>query len=429
MEPDKYIFYDETISMCEIDDCLKLIPTKIIIQDNNVFYLKYCSAHGYQKTLISTDVEYYKKCRDITTSSNRPKNPLRAVNKGCPYDCGLCSEHEQHSAMAIVEIIEECNLGCPTCIANSHIGAGKAKSLQTVQAMFETLLKYDDNPDLVMISGGEPTIHPQFMKIMQLAYSMPFKRIMLITNGIKIAEDLELVERLSLLRDRLEIYLQFDSLRGNVLENIRGVDLRAIRVKSVENLEKHELHSALICVVKKSLNEFDMGNVIRFALQYEYIRGVTFQPCKITGRNLSFEKESNYITLSEVRSNILTTFEDVPSHEFIPHPLNPENISIAYFLKEANSLVPITNHLLYSHTSLKKPKSPFPYAHEFKRQMYFLPHLNHGAIKYEDLFRVSIVSFLDKYNFCIKSVKRSCIHFVTETGEIIPLDTYYLLYN
>ena len=48
---------------------------------------------------------------------------------------------------------------------------------------------------------------------------------------------------------------------------------------------------------------------------------------------------------------------------------------------------------------------------------------------YDKIFRVVIVQFLDRYNFCIAAVKRSCIHFVTREGKIIPFDTYNLFYR
>ena len=40
-----------------------------------------------------------------------------------------------------------------------------------------------------------------------------------------------------------------------------------------------------------------------------------------------------------------------------------------------------------------------------------------------------ILQFLDRYNFDIGTVKRSCVHFVTEEGQIIPFDTYNTFYR
>jgi glycosyltransferase involved in cell wall biosynthesis len=50
-------------------------------------------------------------------------------------------------------------------------------------------------------------------------------------------------------------------------------------------------------------------------------------------------------------------------------------------------------------------------------------------LSYENIFRITIVQFLDRFNFCVGNVKRSCIHFVTPEEQIIPFDTYNLFYR
>lgn len=427
MEEEKYIFYGQTTSLCE--ECLCLVPAKIIFQDNKVFYLKHCPTHKEQKTLISTDIEYFKKSRVINYLSNKPQKYKNEIVNSCPNDCGLCSDHEQHTAMGIIEILDECNMQCPTCIGAFHPGAGKVKSFGQINEMFNTLLYHQPKTDIVMISGGEPTIHPQLFEILDLAYSLPFKHIMLISNGIKIADDLDFVSKLSKYKDKLEVYLQFDSLKDDVIENIRGIRIKDKRIQSVINLEKEKIHSTLICVVKKSLNEYEMNDVIDFGLSYKYVRGVTFQTCKFTGRNETFSKEHNYITLSEVRSNILSNSHHFTDLDIIPHPLNPENIAIGYLKKEDHQTKAVTNFLFTQPQSARRYKINFPHADELSKKMYFLPELDSEDVKYSNLFRVTIVSFLDKFNFCTASVKRSCIHFVTLKKEVIPLDTYYLFYQ
>lgn len=420
-------FYGKTTSLCE--ECLKPIETNIFVEDNNVFYLKYCPVHKEQKTLISTDFSYYKQCREAKIS-NKPTKTKFKIDKGCPYDCGLCSSHEQHTAMGIVEIIDECNLNCPTCLAASHPGAGKIKSIVEIEQMFDTLVEYEKLPDLLMISGGEPTIHPNIFEILDAAKTKPVKHIMLISNGVKIAEDNEFVKKLKNYKDNFEIYLQFDSLNSKVLTHIRGENLTDIRLKALKNLEDAEIHSTLICIVKKGVNETEMSEVIDFALKYKFVRGVTFQPCKITGRNENFEKNTNCITLSEVRGTIIKYSKHFSTFDLIPHPLNPENICIGYLLKSKNEIKPITEFLFrdYSRSS-KKWMIEFPYSDQLKSKMYFTPELDCTDVKYENLFRVTIVSFLDKFNFCTSSVKKSCIHFITKSGDLIPIDTYYLFYN
>jgi hypothetical protein len=51
------------------------------------------------------------------------------------------------------------------------------------------------------------------------------------------------------------------------------------------------------------------------------------------------------------------------------------------------------------------------------------------GLTYDNIFRVTVVEFLDPQNFCLAAVKRSCVHFVTPAGQIIPFDTYNLFYR
>lgn len=416
MAEKNYYFYGQTTSLCE--ECLSPVQAKIVVENECVYYLKYCPTHKYQKTLISTDFKYYRKCREQLYPSFYPENIDKEIDKGCPYDCScLCVEHEQHTAMAIAEVLDECNLSCPTCIASSHPGAGGLKTLQELDVMFDTLVKHEISPDLLMLSGGEPTIHPQIIEIVKLAESKPIKHLMIISNGVRIAEDKSFVAELAKLKDNLEIYLQFDSLNVDTLVNIRGEDLRDIRLKALQNLEDEGIHSTLVCVVKNNLNQDEMSSVIDFAISHRYVRGVTFQPCKITGRSDSFDKESNYITLSEVRRKIIESSSFFEEEDLVPHPLNPENICIGYLDKKGDEIKSVTKNLFSSDDD------------KLNRMMFFLPSLSNDEFQHESLFRVAIVSFLDKFNFCTASVKRSCIHFLTPDEQIIPIDTYFLLYQ
>ena len=83
-----YIFYGQTQSLCE--ECLTVVPTKIIFQNDNVYYQKRCLEHGVQKTLVSTDIEYFKRCKEYLKPGDMPDKFQTEVNKGCPHDCGLC---------------------------------------------------------------------------------------------------------------------------------------------------------------------------------------------------------------------------------------------------------------------------------------------------------------------------------------------------
>src|SRR3984957_19007056 len=278
-----YSFYGQTMSLCET--CLKLVHAKVVIEGDNVFYLKRCPSHGMQKTLVSTDAAYFKSCKDFIKPGDLPLHYQSTTEHVCPYDCGLCPDHEQHSCLALIEINDACNLTCPVCFAGSSTAHTMQRTLVEVEAMLDTLVESEREPDLVQISGGEPTIHPQILEILRRAKSKPIRHLMLNTNGIRIARDSDFVAALTEFMPGFEVYLQFDSLKRSALENLRGADLRRIREQELANLEKAGISTTLVCTVKKGVNDEEVGEIVHFALGYSCVRGVTFQPVQDAGRN------------------------------------------------------------------------------------------------------------------------------------------------
>jgi 7,8-dihydro-6-hydroxymethylpterin dimethyltransferase len=206
-----YIFWGQTQSLCET--CLKLVPTKIQILGNEVWYEKRCREHGVQSTLVSDDAAYWRLCKDFIKPGDRPLNFQSRTEYGCPYDCGLCGDHEQHSCLALIEITEHCNLTCPVCFAESSPARTSFTPLAKIEKMLDALVESEGEPDLVQISGGEPTLHPDFFAILDAVRARPIRHVMINTNGLRIAREPDFVARLAENRRGLEVYLQ--TIRSN----------------------------------------------------------------------------------------------------------------------------------------------------------------------------------------------------------------------
>jgi uncharacterized radical SAM superfamily Fe-S cluster-containing enzyme len=337
-----YNFYGQTMSLCEV--CLKLVHAKVTIEGDNVFYVKRCPQHGTQKTLVATDAAYFKSCKDFVKPGDLPLTYQSHTHYGCPYDCGLCPDHEQHTCLALIEINDACNLSCPVCFAHSSPARTRHRTLAEVDTMLETLVASEGNPDLVQISGGEPSIHPQIMEILRLAKSKPIRHVMLNTNGVRIATDKAFVAELATLKPGFEVYLQFDSLKRAALENLRGADLRKVREQALANLEEAGISTTLVCVVKKGVNDDEIGDIVRHALSYKCVRGITFQPVQDAGRNQDFDKNRDRALLTDIRRGIATQAGEVfAAEDIIPLPCNPDSIAIAYGLRRSPSSYPRTN--------------------------------------------------------------------------------------
>ena len=445
-----YIFWDQTTSLCET--CLRLVPAKIEIRDNEVWYQKRCPQHGAQTTLVSTDATYWKLCKDYIKPGDRPLTLQSHTEYGCPFDCGLCPDHEQHSCLALIEINEHCNLTCPVCFADSSPARSRQLSLETIESMLDTLIASEGEPDLVQISGGEPTLHPDIFAILDAVRARPVRHVMINTNGVRLAREPDFVARLAEHRRGLEIYLQFDSMKRDALMNLRGADLRGVRQQALENLERHGISTTLVVTVKRGVNDDEIGAIVRHALEWRCVRGVTFQPVQDAGRNESFDKERHRIVLSEIRERVIKESGVFDGKDMIPLPCNPETISIAYGLRNGRTVIPVMSLLPREELIASLPNTvTFEKQPALLRKFMELFSLSSGpentgermaellcclprvpvppGISYENVFRVVIVQFMDRFNFCVGGVKRSCIHFVTPQGQIIPFDTYNLFYR
>ena len=421
-----------------------------MIEDACVWYLKRCRTHGVMKTLISDDLDYWRAQKLWLKPGDRPLTAQTRTEAGCPFDCGLCPDHEQHSCLAILEINQACDLACPVCFADAANVHGSHRPLAEIERMLDALVASEGEPDLVQLSGGEPTLHPDFFAILDAVKRRPVRHVMINTNGVRIAQDRAFVDRLASYKPALEVYLQFDSLNDDALMNLRGARLARVRRAALGALERVELSTTLVAVIKRGVNDHEVADIVRHALAWNCVRGVTFQPVQDAGRNEGFDPNAHRVLLTQIRREVGKSgvFD---TEDMIPLPCNPDQISIGYGLRAGPRVTPITR-LIPREVILDGPNTVLYEANANLRAAMFdllslstaqanteeklagllccLPQAMVPAeVSYANSFRVVIMQFLDRYNFDLATVKRSCVHFVTPEGQIYPFDTYNTFYR
>ena len=447
-----YQFYDVAVSICST--CFVKVEGKIVFEQDAVYLDKRCREHGFERVLIADDVDYYRRSREVFLK--RSEMPLAfntPVKWGCPYDCGLCADHEQHSCLTLVEINDHCNLSCPVCYASSGPSRPLHRPLATVERMLDAVVRNEGEPDVVQISGGEPTLHPEFFAILDAARRRPIRHLMLNTNGIRIAEDREFGERLARYGKGFEVYLQFDSFERGALLALRGADLREIRARAVDRLNELGISTTLVVTLKKGLNDLEIGKIVDWALTQRSIRGVTLQPIQDAGRNQKFDPSRDRLTLTEVRRRLLEQSKVFRPEDVIPVPCHPDSLAMAYALKVGSKVTALTgmidpkilidggrNTIVFERDESLRDKlfKAFSTAHStqsgfasLKDLLCCLPKVVlPGGLSYENLFRVIIMNFIDAHSFDVRSVKKTCVHIVhPDDGRLIPFDTYNLFYR
>ncbi|MEZ5485889.1 MAG: radical SAM protein, partial [Lysobacteraceae bacterium] len=299
---------------------------------------------------------------------------------------------------------------------------------------------------------GEPTLHPDFFAILDAAKARPIRHLMVNTNGLRIAKEPEFVERLASYMPGFELYLQFDSLRDEVHQELRGAKLSEIRRRALENLNRHDISTTLVVTVKKGLNDGELGEIIDFALQQPCVRGVTFQPIQHAGRAEGFDPASNRLTLTEVRRRIIEQSAHFEGKDLIPVPCNPDSLAMAYALKLGDQVVPLTglipedtlinagrNTIVVERDEALREQvfrlfatnqSPEGQACSLSDLLCCLPQVQAPAeLGYRNVFRVLIMAFIDAHSFDLRAVKKSCVHIAQPDGRIIPFDTFNLFYR
>ncbi|MBK7644885.1 MAG: radical SAM protein [Planctomycetes bacterium] len=447
-----YQYYDIAVSICSA--CYRRVDAKIVFQEGCVYMHKRCPEHGSERVLVADDVEYWRRAREVFLKpSEMPRRFQTPVKHGCPYDCGLCTDHEQHSCLTLIEVGDGCNLECPVCYAASGPKRMNWRTLPEIERMLDALVESEGEPDVVQISGGEPTLHPQFFEILEAARRRPIRHLMVNTNGLRIAQDEAFAEKLAGYMPHFEVYLQFDSFERETLLALRGADTRAVHERALERLNRLNVSTTLVVTLAKGRNDHEIGKIVEFALQQRCVRGVTLQPVQDAGRILNFDPAHDRLTLTEVRRRLLEQTSVFQPEDVLPVPCHPDAIAMAYALKLGGKVVPLTgmiepqvlieggrNTIAYERDSGLQAKlfAAFSTAHSpasgvasLRELLCCLPKVVlRDRLGYDNLFRVIILQFLDAHSFDVRSVKKSCVHIVHPRDlRIIPFDTYNLFYR
>jgi len=447
-----YLFYGATVALCAT--CLRRVEAKEVIEDGRVYLLKRCPEHGPARVLLADDAVYWRMAREqFGKAPEQVMEPNTAFRWGCPYDCGICPEHEQHGCLTILEVTDSCNLRCPTCYASSGPERTEHRSLEQIERMLDRIVANEGEPDVVQISGGEPTLHPDFFAILDACRRRPIRHLMVNTNGLRIASDPAFVERLAGYMPGFEVYLQWDSLREAPLRALRGADLRDVRRRALENLNARNVSTTLVVTVRRGLNDDELGEIVEHAAAQPCVRGVTFQPVQDAGRNEGYDPAVHRLTLTEVRRRILEQTSLFRPADLIPVPCNPDCLGMAYAVKTAGGLVPLSgmvdretllsssrNTIVFESdltlraeviAAFSTGNSPEAAAGALSRLLCCLPDVKSPqALRYDSVFRLILMQFTDRHSMDLRTVRRSCVHIAHPDGKrVIPFDTYNVLYR
>ena len=306
-------------------------------RDDRVWLVRGCGVHGRVETMYDESPEILRWLEQWTAPTKR-HTPDRAGNYDpipSAYLQGLGEMQTQHTCILLEDIIASCNLSCPTCFADSSPQLGGLVPVEDVLANVDARLARENGRlDVLMLSGGEPTLHPGLLRLLDALLERNIQRILINTNGIQVAKNDALVAFLGANNTRIEAYLQFDGFRLSTHQFHRGADLRRIKTEAVQRLSDSGVFSTLTMTAALGVNDDEIGDVIRLALETPFVGGVSIQPQFGSGRSARIDP-LNRLTHTGVlarlgpQTNGLVTWKDLTA---LPCS-HPHCCSIGYLLR------------------------------------------------------------------------------------------------
>lgn len=308
------------------------------VRDDKVWLVRGCARHGRIETLYDEDPEIlaYLETWTAPTKVHVPDATGNFDPVPVAYLRGLGELQTQHTCILLEDITSECNLRCPTCFADSAPRAGGTVPIDVVLANVDQRMSRENGAlDVVMVSGGEPTLHPDFVEILDELAGRPITRILVNTNGVAPSRDDRLVEAFGRLRDRVEVYLQFDGVRGETHRHHRGADLGAVKLRAIDRLSAAGVFVTLTMTVAKGVNDDEVGDVIGLAMATPFVGGVSIQPQFGSGRSGSIDVMDRLTHGGVLRSLAGQTDGVVSWRDLTALPCShPHCCSIGYMLRQ-----------------------------------------------------------------------------------------------
>jgi uncharacterized radical SAM superfamily Fe-S cluster-containing enzyme len=288
-----------TESVCP--HCLQRIQAEKVAWGEDVYLVKTCPEHGTFRTVIWRGQPSYQSWKKEKLPSQPPVCASEIV-KGCPFDCGLCPDHRQHTCCVVFEVTSHCNLSCPVCFAVAGQPAADP-DITEIKNRYEKLMA-SGGPFNIQLSGGEPSLRDDLPEIIRLGHSLGFNFIQMNTNGIRLAQDVPYIKELKK-ADLNCVFLQFDGMNDQIYTTLRGAELLALKQEAIARCREHKIGVVLVPTIVPGVNNTNIGEIIRYAVEHTpAVRGVHFQPVSYFGRYPKDPDDSKRMTLPELMREI-----------------------------------------------------------------------------------------------------------------------------
>ena len=419
--------FRKTRSVCPV--CLRNLPASLEREEGGRIVLqRECPVHGSFRVPVwegRFDFEQWLLGAEALPAGSA----LR-----CPGNCGLCAEHESESCCVLLEVTKHCNLRCRFCFANGGCVADDPPLDELKEAVRDIAVRCGQ--PLLQLSGGEPTLRDDLPVLVRFAKEAGIRYVQLNTNGLRLAREPDYARQLA--EAGLDIvFLQFDGLRDEIYETLRGAALLEEKREAIRVCAELRVGVTLVPTVVPGVNDSELGAIVAFAReQAPGVRGVHFQPVSYFGRYPDRPGDEQRYTLDRLMAD-LSVQAGIPAESFMPsrcdHPLCGFHAS--FLIDPAGGLRPLSS---ITHSSRRRghardnreyvaqhwrrapdemrPTGDFAEEMDFDTFLYRLRH---------ESLTLSAMVFQDAGNLNLERLHRCSLH-VYDRGKVVPFCARYL---
>lgn len=346
-----------TTSLCAT--CRRGLPAQVVADaDGRVRMRKECPEHGAQSVVLGQDAAWYEATRGHRRPVRRSAPAGKAVTHGCPFDCGPCTQHAQRPTMPVVTVTSTCDLRCPMCFVHNHQGPGGWNmSLEEFRGVLATIQRVsagsDGRVDVINLTGGEVTLHPQLPELLAMARDAGVHRVSLCSHGLSLARDEALVRRLAELRAR--VALSFDTFDDDTDQQLNGIRSVKRKLETLAVLERHGVDVTLIPVLARGRNDHEIGRILDLAVASPSVRHVEVHTLTFTGQGGRTFDRSVRMSMHDALLAIAATTPWLGPTDFVPHPgAHPLCYHVAYVLLDPAGGPPLSLAALVGREALSE---------------------------------------------------------------------------
>ncbi len=317
----------------------------LVSHDGSVWLRRWCARHGETESLYEEDAELWQSRRGWSTPTSTI-TPDRSDNfAGFPhgYARGLPASHGQHTCILVLNITDRCNYGCTTCYAaalppGTPVARDEKPTIQDVLFTVQTIIAREGGKlSVLMLSGGEPTIRDDLQTLIEQLLPLPITRIVLNTNGRRLARDDKFLSFLQKHRNKIEVYLQFDGSSTRTYQMLRNEDVLSEKMATLGRLNDAQLWTTLTMTVRRGVNENEIGEVAQMALESPRVSGLALQPMFGSGRAPDFDPRDRATPTGVIKRLAEQGGGLFKTTDFIPLPCSHRDCcDISYFLRTPN---------------------------------------------------------------------------------------------